>query len=57
MMNLKVYQPYFISHSTIIEYQKYYDNIVDKGEKLSLIDILERHLLSKKQMSRLFFKV
>jgi len=46
-MELKIYQPYFISHSTIIEYQPTKSNL-KKDEKLSIVDILEGHYFGKK---------
>ena len=55
-MDLKIYQPYFMSNSTIIQFEK-----KKKGalvpEKVSMIKILESHFLQKQSHSRLYFKV
>jgi hypothetical protein len=41
-LNIKIYEPFFISNSTIIAYQMELDGNVDmKLEKFSLMDILE----------------
>jgi hypothetical protein len=52
ILELKIYQPYFISNSTILEYQKKNKN---ETEKLSIMDILETHFLRKKVACKLFF--
>jgi hypothetical protein len=41
LLELKIYQPYLISHSTIIEYEDYYDNPKSQQERYSMLDILE----------------
>ena len=54
MLELKIYQPYFISNETIIQYQA---KKVGVPQKLSILDILEAHFLQKRAKSRLYFKV
>jgi hypothetical protein len=53
LLELKIYTPYFISKATVIEYQTR-DRMPNK---LSIMDILQKHFLQKKTLSRLFFKV
>lgn len=52
MMDLRIFEPYFINYLTIVEYQK-------NTQSLSINDILKSYTKSmkKKQSSRLFFKV
>jgi hypothetical protein len=40
-----------------MEYEDYYDNPRSQQERHSVLDILEQHLQSGKQINRLFFKV
>jgi hypothetical protein len=55
-MNLKIYQPFFISNSTIIAYQKDSgSNSEMKLEKFSLMEILEKNCSIVNQ--KLYFKV
>lgn len=54
ILELKIYQPYFISNSTILEYQNKNKN---EAEKLSIMDILETHFLREQRACKLFFKV
>ena len=56
LLELKIYQPYFITNSTIIQLQGNKTlNIFP--EKLSIMEILESHFLENKNKSSLFFKV
>ena len=58
MMNLKIYQPYFISHATIIQYeQEMRYNLQTKPQKYSISDILDSYFMKNQTSSRLFFKV
>jgi hypothetical protein len=50
-MNEKIYQPYFISNNTIIQYQ---DN---NEESVSLMEIIESYIKLRKINSKLYFKV
>ena len=52
MMDLKIFQPYFINHRTIIEYQ-------EKRLPFSIRDIVHEHAKKSKNTKpyRLFFKV
>lgn len=56
LLEMKIYQPYFISNSTIIQFEKNRTlNIFP--EKLSIIEILESYYLENKGKSNLYFKV
>ena len=56
LLNLKAYEPYLISNSTIIEYKIESDiNVEVKLQKLSIMDILENHFV--KGNTKLYFKV
>ena len=58
MLNLKIYQPYFISHATIIQYeQEMRYNMQTKPQKYSITDILDSYFMKRQTSSRLFFKV
>ena len=59
ILELKIYQPYFISNSTRIQYSSVRNKYASKlfSEKLSLMEIVEEHFLQKKPLTRLFFKV
>ena len=53
MMDLRIFEPYFINHQTIIEYK-------ERSIALSISDILQRNAKNTsetKRHSRLFFKV
>ena len=52
MMDLKIFEPYFINHTTILEYQQ-------KMQYFSINDILNKCTknFDKKGTTRLFFKV
>jgi hypothetical protein len=54
LFDLKIYRPYFISKSTVVEYSEIGTKL---PEKISIYDILEKHTLLKKSHSKLFFKV
>ena len=51
---MKIYRPYFISKSTVVEYCEVGTKM---PEKISIYDILQKHTLLKKTHSKLFFKV
>ena len=51
-LNQQIYIPYFISNSTIIEFEKQ-----EAGVKLSLMDIINTFFNSKKFASKFYFKV
>ena len=56
ILNLKIYQPFFISNSTIIAYNIQQDINVDiKPEKFSIMNILESNYYKGNQ--KLYFKV
>jgi hypothetical protein len=58
MLSLKIYQPYFISHATIIQYeQEMRYNMQTKPQKYSITDILDSYFMKNQSSSRLFFKV
>ena len=51
MLNQKIYLPYFISNSTIIEYHN------QDEEPVSLMQIIQYFITQRKQSSKLYFKV
>ena len=56
LLEMKVYQPYFITNSTIIQFEGVKKlNVVP--EKLSIMDILELYFVKHQTKSSLFFKV
>lgn len=56
LLEIKIYQPYFISNSTIIQFDRKKKFNV-KPEKLSIMDILQAYFIENKNNSSLFFKV
>ena len=56
LLEMKVYQPYFISNNTIIQLGGNKNSKVI-GEKLSILDIMESYFLDHQTKSSLFFKV
>ena len=54
LLEMKVYQPYFISNNTIIQFEGSKKRI---AEKLSILDIMESFFLDHQTKSSLFFKV
>jgi hypothetical protein len=56
LLEIKIYQPYFISNSTIIQFERKKKFNV-KPEKLSIMDILQSYYMENKNNSSLFFKV
>ena len=49
-LNDRIYEPYFISNSTILEYQ-------NCQQKLSILEIVSKYFHQKQQSSKLYFKV
>ena len=58
LMDMKVYQPYFITNSTIIQFEaEGVKKLNVSPEKLSIMDILELYFVKHQTKSSLFFKV
>ena len=56
LLDMKVYQPYFITNSTIIQVDGS-KKLNVSPEKLSIMDILELYFVKHQTKSSLFFKV
>ena len=56
MLEMKIYTPYLINHSTIIQFQKN-KSLPATQDKVSIMDIMQSHKQQKKMFSRLYFKV
>ena len=56
LLEMKVYQPYFITNSTIIQFEGA-KKLNVSPEKMSIMDILELYFVKHQTKSSLFFKV
>ena len=52
MLKHPVFEPYFISNTTILQYENQ-----DLNKKLSIMDIVETFFLTKKVATKLYFKI